>query len=1597
MADKTTHVAEVQFKAVGTKQIEQAFDSLKKLNLGKVMDLELEKVKSSVSKLSRDMIVQMNTGLLDPSKLDTEKIVKKFATFFQKLESMSTAGKLGQKTKGTFAAEIGELEKKLKAQNDKLSQSTQRVKEYKEQITKLREAYKGSGEGKINQKYLSASGVEKRTDFLQTRIEDPKTTEKTKQKYAAELSLLQQYAKKYNSINKQIAAETQKRTSANNQMTKINLELNAKRQQQFSSNTEVQELKDLNQVYQGLLKTLEKYNKVNSQKIATESKEDMKQSAKNLESLNKAEGRHNKTLGQKMLTGGAYYLVFNKIRQLYRDMIRTVTDLDQAMTTVAMVTSMNRKEAWALLSTYQNLSKEVGVATSELANLSVYFFRQGRSAKEAMELTEVAAKSAKVAGINVEEAANYLTSAVNGFGLAADQAEEVADKFAELSASSASSFEEIAIAMSKVAPVAQSAGISIDFMMGVIAKGIETTREAPENIGTAFKTVFARMRKVTDIGAADDGTSLNEVDRALESIGVSLRDTTGQFRNLEDVLIDVGMKFDSLNSIEKAYVATALAGTRQQSRLLAVFNDFDRTLELIDESGNSLGAMSVQHEEYMQGMSAALTGLKTAWEQLITTFASSEVLIGLFNGLSKTLSFMADSFSELGNAGQLTITLMTSFIGLIVLSKINIIKETIATIANTAKKIFSNTVRVVENNLVKKSVYLSYEEIAARKLATGALQAETTSRIALIPTLKASAKAAWASLGPYALMAAAIGAVVAIVWTSVKAYKNANKTLEDYNDSIKENNTLMYENADKADSIMDLAEAYEELNKKILKTNEDLDKMKSIMEEISNIETDDNISFVKIIGGVEYLDTQAIEEYYEDLQAQNEESLRENINTLQSSINSFGLEKTLESSEMNNTMRNYGYSLIESMITGIEDEELQDKVNKAMTESLFNLDYEKTETTKGSFKSSVIDGIFDTREELIEAVKEEKGWSDFGIDFRQSFVTDVIQFGDYEKIDEEALEDKLALMTSTVEEYYKKESHIAEKYSEDQKVYIQELLSLYKEQINDIRKSDLPEEVKTEIIASLSYAAEDAAILDTLINKQKIDLDVVIRAVELGSDYSDISSMYQDLFDNLGTMTSDEVKDYIRENGAGVYIRTQEDFQKLSDSLNHRALEPLLENMLTASPENVASTMDKVREYLVKNSEFTDEEIAEVIDNFSTLYTMNGEQITGLLTEYRNAGESLSTMMSNMSEGDFSDLNNMMNLFGADDIDSFIVGEKTILDLLKEQERTMKSELKIRIANLENQKERGELSSQEANELATLKLILKNNDLINAALITREYLYGKVEDKLDKISSLTSVIEKLSNAGIESGSIFDFFDKSLSQEKNNFNDSAAELMSQYAKDINSARQDLINSGILDSDFNFLGANTSEQSQAYENYTKLMNSFADVSAEYIDYIQDQYDGLTDSIEEMYDAEIEAIKDANDARWDAIDYASDLLEIEKEIVEARESLLGAELSGTSATAIASAQEDLASLRRERQEMIEEQMIAAAEKQLEAERDAKLAELQTQQIDAMSTLTDAINSLAKTMEKTTTPSSGGRVIKNLPTTKFPSGVFIDRLMKN
>ena len=328
--------------------------------------------------------------------------------------------------------------------------------------------------------------------------------------------------------------------------------------------------------------------------------------------------------------------------------------------------------------------------------------------------------------------------------------------------------------------------MSIDFALGMLAKGVETTREAPETIGTALKTVIARMRELTDLGKTfEDGMNVNRVETALRQVGVQLMDTNGQFRDMQAVLTDVGNAWETLNTNQRASVAVALAGTRQQSRLIAIMNDFDRTLELVDIAQYSQGATMAQHMEYMKSMEAATVNLQNAWQKFITTITNSETIIGVVKLITKTIDGFSNILKKTGIIGRNLFTIIVSIV-LIFKSWIPIKKVLIALgwienkqaqqkVALTIKEMIASV--ALNKTKMKELIRTQYELLLSKKLilVKGGLIKST---LAYIKVLVAQAVAFALAYGPIILAIGAVVGLTAAIYLAITAQDRRIKKIK---------------------------------------------------------------------------------------------------------------------------------------------------------------------------------------------------------------------------------------------------------------------------------------------------------------------------------------------------------------------------------------------------------------------------------------------------------------------------------------------------------------------------------------------------------------------------------------------------------------------------------------------------------------------------------------------------------------------------------------------------------------------------------------------------------------------------------------------------
>ena len=261
---------------------------------------------------------------------------------------------------------------------------------------------------------------------------------------------------------------------------------------------------------------------------------------------------------------------------------------------------------------------------------------------------------AKVANIEFSEAAQLMTASINTMGDSieaegfANVVEHIADVFLYLGDNAATSGEEIGKAMQKASASATEFGLSFEWLGAYIATVSEQTRQAPESIGNAFNTMLARMHQIKASGFnSEDETRINDVAKALATINVELLDSEGDWRDMSDIYADVAEKWDTLDAKQRAYLATTMAGVRQQNVFYALMNDMSkgaengsRAWELYTGAMNSAETATEKFAIWQESLAASQANLTNSLEELYSKLEPSliktfyDAIAGIVNGLN---------------------------------------------------------------------------------------------------------------------------------------------------------------------------------------------------------------------------------------------------------------------------------------------------------------------------------------------------------------------------------------------------------------------------------------------------------------------------------------------------------------------------------------------------------------------------------------------------------------------------------------------------------------------------------------------------------------------------------------------------------------------------------------------------------------------------------------------------------------------------------------------------------------------------------------------------------------------------------------------------
>lgn len=332
-----------------------------------------------------------------------------------------------------------------------------------------------------------------------------------------------------------------------------------------------------------------------------------------------------------------------KVAEAGQKAVETVKEFNDIKTNLAMATNADSTYIDNLMNDYNSLAQELGSLTSSVAESADSFLRQGRSMADTNSLIKDSLVLSKDAELSSTDASEILTATLNGFQMAADQASKVNDILTSIDLESASGADSIGTALMKVASQANNAGVSLEKTSAIIATIKDVTQDSDESIGTAMKSILSRMNQIKAGKFVDSetGESLNDTEKVLKKIGVSMRDNTGMFRDSEGVLDDIAKKWKTLDSNSQKAVATATAGTYQYNKFIAAMDNWDKVEKLTNVAYNSEGTAQKKFEDnYLNSLEAKTNQLKSSLEGLSTSLISDDMYAGFLDGSKAIVDFV---------------------------------------------------------------------------------------------------------------------------------------------------------------------------------------------------------------------------------------------------------------------------------------------------------------------------------------------------------------------------------------------------------------------------------------------------------------------------------------------------------------------------------------------------------------------------------------------------------------------------------------------------------------------------------------------------------------------------------------------------------------------------------------------------------------------------------------------------------------------------------------------------------------------------------------------------------------------------------------------
>ena len=341
-------------------------------------------------------------------------------------------------------------------------------------------------------------------------------------------------------------------------------------------------------------------------------------------------------------------------------------DLNESLNNIRIVTGYNTDQMSKFADQANKSAKALSATTTEYTNASLIYYQQGLSDSEVKERTDITIKMANAAGQSAEIVSDQMTAVWNNFDDGSKSLEYYADVMTALGAATASSTDEIAQGLEKFSAVAGTVGLSYEYATAALATVTAETRQSADVVGTAFKTLFARIEGLQLGETLEDGTDLNKYSQALATVGIQIKDAAGEMRSMDDILNDLGARWQTLAKDEQIALAQTVAGVRQYNQLISLMDNWDVMQENLGTAYDSTGTLQEQADIYAESWEAARDRVQASLETIYSSLIDDQFFIKMTDGLASLidkLGMFTESLGGLPGVLSMVAAVMTKVFG----------------------------------------------------------------------------------------------------------------------------------------------------------------------------------------------------------------------------------------------------------------------------------------------------------------------------------------------------------------------------------------------------------------------------------------------------------------------------------------------------------------------------------------------------------------------------------------------------------------------------------------------------------------------------------------------------------------------------------------------------------------------------------------------------------------------------------------------------------------------------------------------------------------------------------------------------------------------